>query len=196
MTSHHGSAFLRSGWLAQNRYSLLRQPALSQAVSSVDGAYALRPVLPSEGDVVEALTRRIWTGRVGASSTVFRETAETVRAQIERGGGVLMTHAGETVGSGRWVPVPGPGGGGLWMEAKRIGVLPEHTGQGLGARLLAALEDLGRSAGCAGCQLAVRSDQPRLVGYYVALGYSEADDVDLTTMNPLEPPPFGMRKVF
>ena len=47
-----------------------------------------------------------------------------------------------------------------------------------------------------GAQLAVRSDQPRLVDYYAALGYVLADDVDLTTMNPLEPAPFGMRKIF
>ncbi len=128
------------------------------------------------------------------NSTVFRETAETVAAQIEAGGGVLLTCGDEAVGSGRWVPVfyahtP-------WMEIKRIGVLPAHTRQGLGGLILEALETQGREADMQGAQLAVRSDQPRLVDYYAALGYQLADDVDLTTMNPLEPPPFGMRKVF
>lgn len=103
---------------------------------------------------------------------------------------------GEAIGSGRWVRVPGPGGQGIWMEVKRIGVVPAMTGTGLGALILGALEADGQDAGMRGAQLAVRSDQPRLVDYYAALGYVLADNVDLTTMNPLEPAPFGMRKIF
>ena len=82
------------------------------------------------------------------------------------------------------------------MEVKRIGVLPAHTGHGLGAMILEALETQGREAGVAGAQLAVRFDQPRLVDYYAALGYRLAEDVALTTVNPRAPPPTGMRKWF
>lgn len=109
---------------------------------------------------------------------------------------MLLLAGGTLIGSGRWVPVPGPGGQGQWMEVKRIGVLPSHTGQGLGAVILAALEQQGRETGAEGAQLAIRADQPRLVDFYAALGYLPADDVDLTTNNPLSPPPFGMRKIF
>ncbi len=105
-------------------------------------------------------------------------------------------HAGDAIGSGRWVGVRGPGGKGAWMEVKRIGVLPAFRKQGFGAGILAALEAAGREAGKAGAQLAIRADQPRLVDFYAGLGYARADDVELTTVNPLSPPPFGMRKIF
>ncbi|MFN7056787.1 GNAT family N-acetyltransferase [Hyphomonas sp.] len=146
--------------------------------------------------MIEALTRRIWTGRVSPESTVFRETVDTVAAQIAKGGAVILMQDGETIGSGRWVAVPGPGGQGAWMEVKRIGVLPSYTGRGLGAVILAGLEAGGMQAGKQGAQLAIRADQPRLIDFYAGLGYAPAADVDLTTFNPLSPPPFGMRKIF
>nr|WP_291206393.1 GNAT family N-acetyltransferase [Hyphomonas sp.] len=138
----------------------------------------------------------MWTGRVSQESTVFRETPETVAAQIARGGGAILMHGGETIGSGRWVAVPGPGGQGTWMEVKRIGVQQAFQRQGLGAVILDALEAAGREAGMAGAQLAIRADQPRLIDFYAGLGYQPANDVELTTVNPLSPPPFGMRKIF
>ena len=110
--------------------------------------------------------------------------------------GRVLMRGGVPIGSGRWVPVPGPGGAGRWMEVKRIGVLPAFQKQGFGAVILASLEAHGRETGAEGAQLAVRADQPRLVDFYAALGYSGADDVELTTHNPLSLPPFGMRKIF
>ncbi len=127
---------------------------------------------------------------------MFRETPETVAAQIAKGGAVLLEAAGEPIGSGRWVRVPGPGGEADWMEIKRIGVLLAGTRQGLGEVILRALEEMGREASMAGAQLAIRTDQPRLVDFYASLGYALAGDVELTTINPLSPPPIGMRKLF
>lgn len=157
---------------------------------------AIRRAAPSDGFLVEGLTRRIWTGRVSLESTVFRETPETVAAQIARGGAVILEAGGEPIGSGRWVAVPGPAGQGAWMEVKRIGVLPAFTKRGFGAQILEALESMGREAGKAGAQLAIRADQRRLVDFYAGLGYVLAGDVELTTVNPLSPPPIGMRKWF
>ncbi len=157
---------------------------------------AIRRATPSDGFLVETLTRRIWTGRVSAESTVFQETPETVAAQISKGGAVILEAGGEPIGSGRWVCVPGPQGQGRWMEIKRIGVLPGFTKRGFGARLLEALEEMGREQALAGAQLAIRTDQPRLVDFYAGLGYALAEDVELTTPNPRSPPPIGMRKWF
>jgi GNAT superfamily N-acetyltransferase len=67
---------------------------------------------------------------------------------------------------------------------------------GLGAPLVAPLEDAARSAGAVGIQLGVREDQPKLVRFWEALGYVVASDVQLHTVNPLTPPPFTMRKWF
>ena len=157
---------------------------------------AIRRATPADGVLVESLTRRIWTGRVAPVSTVFRETPETVAAQLSKGGGAILLAGDEPIGSGRWVPVPGPGGQGLWMEVKRIGVLPAWQKRGFGDIILQALEAQGREAGAEGAQLAVRHDQARLVDFYAGLGYLLADDVELTTINHLSPPPIGMRKIF
>lgn len=157
---------------------------------------AIRRASPADGFLVEALTRQIWTGRVSPESTVFRETPESVAAQIEKGGAIILTLDGDPIGSGRFVPVPGPGGKGSWIEIKRIGVLPEFTRRGYGAVILAALESMGRERGAEGAHLAIRHDQPRLIVFYEGLDYVRADDVVLTTPNPRSPPPVGMRKYF
>ncbi|WP_139068936.1 MULTISPECIES: GNAT family N-acetyltransferase [unclassified Hyphomonas] len=156
----------------------------------------LRRAGPADGTLVEHLTRRIWTGRVSEESTVFRETPAYVAAQLEKGGGAILLEGGVPVGSGRWVPVPGPSGQGAWMEIKRIGVLEAYRKRGFGEVILKALEEAGRDAGAEGAQLAVRHDQVRLVDFYAGLGYVLADDVELTTPNPRSPPPIGMRKDF
>lgn len=146
---------------------------------------------------MEGLTRKIWLPCVKAPSTVYAETGESVARQIEKGGGVVLEIEGASIGSGRWVPVPGPNDTrDMWMEIKRIGVLPDFTGQGLGEKILTSLEEQGRSAGAVGAQLAVRYDQLRLVEYYAANGYQTVDDVVLTTINTAAPPPVGMRKLF
>lgn len=157
---------------------------------------AIRRASPADGVLVEGLTRRIWTGQVSSESTVFRETPESVAAQLQKGGGAILLSGGEAIGSGRWVPVPGPDGAGRWMEVKRIGVLRDYRKRGLGALVLNELEAMGREQGAVGAQLAVRHDQGRLVDFYAGLGYELADDVVLTTPNPRSPPPIGMRKFF
>lgn len=152
---------------------------------------------PEHASAVHAVTRAIWTGRVSKTSTVFKETPKTVAAQIKSGGAVLVLDGEDVVGSGRFVMVPGPeGDDSRWMEVKRIGLLPDYTGNDIGAEILHVLEKLGRYRGAIGAQLAVRTDQPALVRVYQECGYQLADDVTLTTPNPLAPNPIGMRKWF
>lgn len=169
---------------------------MSEPADAGKSGISLRLAGPAEGALVERLTRRIWTGRVSEESTVFTETPESVAAQLEKGGGAILCDGPEAIGSGRWVPVPGPSGQGLWMEVKRIGVLEAYRKRGFGEVILKALEAAGREAGAEGAQLAVRHDQVRLVDFYAGLGYVLADDVELTTPNPRSPPPVGMRKHF
>lgn len=161
-----------------------------------DPKLTIRQANPADGFLIEALTRQIWLPRVAPPSTVYAETADTVAAQIANGGGVVLMHSGDAIGSGRWVEVPGPKGQGAWMEVKRIGVLPAFTGRGFGSVILDALHAHGRERGVLGSQLAVRYDQTRLVSYYADFGYVPAVDVTLTTINHHTPPPLGMRKKF
>lgn len=162
-----------------------------------DSRLAIRDACLADGLLIHEMTQKIWTGRVSPESTVFRETGETVRAQIEKGGAVLLDSDGEVIGVGRFVFVPPPvTGTSRWIEIKRIGLLPERQKAGLGSMILGALEAAGRRAGAEGAQLAVRTDQPKLVQYYERLGYDRAVDVTLTTPNPRSPAPVGMRKWF
>ncbi len=169
---------------------------MSDSEFAANSGIRIRKAAPEDGALVEHLTRRIWTGRVSAESTVFTETPESVAAQLRTGGGAILLDDETPIGSGRWVPVPGPSGQGLWMEVKRIGVVEVYRKRGLGEVILKALEQAGRDAGVEGAQLAVRHDQVRLVDFYAGLGYVLADDVELTTPNPRSPPPIGMRKDF
>ncbi len=157
----------------------------------------IRSASLADGFLIHELTQAIWSGRVSPESTVFRETPETVSAQIAKGGAVILEDAGEPIGAGRFVFVPPPRSGrARWIEIKRIGVLRGRQKAGLGRMILASLEAAGREAGAEGAQLAVRTDQPRLVDYYLACGYELAGDVRLTTPNPRSAEPTGMRKWF
>jgi hypothetical protein len=159
--------------------------------------FEIIPVGAERAGDVHSVTLSIWRGKVSPTSTVFNETPETISAQISRGGAILAMAEGEVIGSGRFVMVPGPAGDKRpWMEVKRIGLMEAFRGQHGGEALCLALEAMGRAKGAVGAQLAVRFDQPRLVRVYAALGYMLADDVALTTNNPLAPPPVGMRKLF
>lgn len=166
-------------------------------ITNTPSPFVLKPAGPEDAAVIQAVTLEIWRPRVSAQSTVFRETPDTVAAQLARGGGVLAICDGVVVGSGRFVMVEGPAGDDRpWMEVKRIGLLPGYTGQGGGELICTHLETMGRDKGAVGAQLAVRADQLRLVDVWAALGYTLADDVELTTPNPNSPPPIGMRKRF
>ena len=164
---------------------------------SLPQGFRLRAARVDEAAQVRDVMLRCWTGTVAENSSAYRETVEDIAGQIARGGAVLLFCGEEAVGGGRFHPVPGPAGDARpWAEIKRVGVTQEQRKLGLGAPLVAALEDAARAQGYAGAQLGVREDQPRLVRFWEGLGYRLADDVRLHTVNPLTPPPFTMRKWF
>ncbi len=157
----------------------------------------LRLAEPGEARLLRDIMLRCWTGAVAANSSAYRETEADIASQLERGAGMIAFHSGEPVGAGRFYPVPGPTGDPCeWVEIKRVGVLKSHRKLGIGAPLVAALEDEARRRGYAGAQLGVRADQPRLVAFWASLGYVLANDVNMHTVTPLAPPPTTMRKRF
>ncbi len=140
---------------------------------------------------------RCWTGTVATNSTAYRETSDYIADQLVRGAAAIAFEGEEAVGSGRFYPVPGPPGDAReWVEIKRVGVLRPHRKLGLGAPLVATLEQEAKRRGFPGAQLGVRHDQPRLVAFWSSLGYGPASDVQMHTVNPLTPSPTTMRKLF
>jgi GNAT superfamily N-acetyltransferase len=157
----------------------------------------LRLAKPDEAGLLRDIMLRCWTGTVAANSSAYRETEADIARQLELGAGVIAFDRGAPIGAGRFHPVPGPAGDPReWVEIKRVGVLKSHRKLGLGAPLVVALEQEAHSRGYAGAQLGVRADQPRLIAFWISLGYTLADDVKMHTVNPLAPPPTTMRKRF
>lgn len=164
---------------------------------SLPQGFSIRAARADEASLVRDVMLRCWTGTVAGNSSAYRETIEDIAGQIARGGAVLLVSGDGPVGGGRFHPVPGPAGDTPpWAEIKRVGVARELRKLGLGAPLVAALEEAARAHGAMGIQLGVREDQPALVRFWEARGYTRADDVQLHTVNPLTPPPFTMRKWF
>jgi len=161
---------------------------------------SIRRVRGDEIPLLMDLTLRCWTGTVDGNSSLYRETPDYVAAQVAHphGGAVFLLMDDAPIGAGRFFRVPGPAGDARpWIEIKRVGILRQHRKAGCGPILIRALELAAHAQiGPAGAQLAVRADQPRLVDFWKALGYSRADDVTLSTQNPLTPPPTTMRKWF
>jgi GNAT superfamily N-acetyltransferase len=146
----------------------------------------------ADAALVHALTQRAWHGTVAADSSAYRETPADVEALLARGGGAFLAHVdGEAAGSVRFVPVPHREPS--W-EIKRMGLLREARGFGIGALLAAAVEDAARAAGVRRLQLGVRRDQPRLVAFWATLGFEADASVALSSHNPLTEPPVTMSR--
>ncbi len=159
--------------------------------------FHIRLARPDDGALLLDVMLRCWTGTVASNSSAYRETAESIARQLERGGGAIVFEGEAPVGGGRFYPVPGPPSDPReWVEIKRVGILKSHRKTGLGGPLVETLENEVRVRGFAGAQLGVRHDQPRLVAFWASLGYELADDVTLHTVNPLTPTPTFMRKRF
>jgi GNAT superfamily N-acetyltransferase len=160
-------------------------------------AILMRLAHPGEAALLRDVMLRCWTGAVAENSSAFRETEADIARQLDRGAGMLVFEGDVPIGAGRFHPVPGPAGDPReWVEIKRVGILKSHRKLGLGGPLVVALENEAQRRGYAGAQLGVRHDQPRLIAFWAALGYSPADDVTMHTVNPLTPPPTTMRKRF
>lgn len=85
-----------------------------------------------------------------------------------RGTFLVLRERGEPLGCGA-VRVPEPG----VAEIKHMWVSPRLRGQGLGRRLLAALEGAGRNLGCATVRLDTSPHLPEAIALYRAVGYRD-----------------------
>jgi GNAT superfamily N-acetyltransferase len=142
---------------------------------------AVRRAALADAALIHEITQRAWKGTVADDSSAFGETARTVERAIEAGGAFVAEVDSVAVGSVRFVPVAGDAR--AW-EVKRMGVLPGHRGGDLGARLLEAVEAAAAANGVGTIQLGVRTDQPRLVTWYEALGYRLDPTVRIASCSP------------
>lgn len=166
------------------------QDALSPLEEGGQGG-SIRPATLDDAAAIAQVVRQAWASRVAPDSSGHRESAETVRLDLQRGFGWVVVDGGRVVASVRLVPHPSEAGVG---EIKKLGVLPEYRKRGWGPKLMERVEREAKALGLGELRLAVRHDQYRLVEWYGSLGYVLEPSLVYSAANPLTPPPFVLRK--
>ncbi len=158
----------------------------------------LRNATPDDAELIARLTRACWVGKPENSSG-HRETAESVRQNLQDGEAIIMELAGVPVGSVRYYPVLetnqnsqkfGP----VALEIGRLGILPEHRGRGLSTWLMNEVTMRATLRGIQELRLAVRQDEPGLLEFYKRQGFFEDASIKYSHANPLSPKPITLRK--
>ncbi len=152
----------------------------------------VREAVLADADLIAALTRAAWSGKVAPSSSGHRETAHEVEAQLRAGGAFLLFEGDTAIGSARWSPLDLEPD--IW-EIRRMGVLPPYRGANLSQHLLEAIIHHALTCSVTELRLAVRADQPKLVDFYAAFAFEPAEELDYSHANPAEPAPLVMRRL-
>ena len=144
-----------------------------------------------DAQLLADLTRAAWADKVAPGSSGHQESAEQVLAHLQDGGGFVLLVDGAPAGSARWLPQVGEPD--VW-DILRIGVLPAFRGANLSQHLVEAVIHHAQSCGVTELRLAVRTDQPKLLDFYTALGFELAPELEYAHANPAQPAPWVMRK--
>ena len=152
----------------------------------------IREATPDDAELIATLTCNAWAETVAASSSGHQETGTRVLDDLRLGGGFILLVDNVAAGSVRWLPLDTEHD--IW-EIMRMGVIHAFRGQSLSQHLLEAV--IHHALGCdvTELRLAVRTDQPRLIDFYAALGFDLAPELEYTHANPEEPAPTVMRRV-
>jgi GNAT superfamily N-acetyltransferase len=168
----------------------------------------LRTATPEDAELIARLTRECWVGKPEGSSG-HRETAASVRQNLQDGEAIIMELAGVPVGSVRYYPVLEIGANGeksgpvapvvpgahvIALEIGRLGILPEHRGRGLSTWLMNEVTMRATLRGIQELRLAVRQDEPGLLEFYKRQGFFEDASIVYNHANPHSPKPITMRK--
>ncbi len=151
----------------------------------------LREATADDAQLIAHLTRACWADKVAASSTGHLESVDTVAHDLQLGGGFILIHQEEAIGSVRWLPLDGESS--IW-EMRRMGILPAFRGDALSQHLLEAVIHAALAAGIEELRLGVRADTPRLLDLYAAYEFELAPELEYQHANPADTPPFVMRR--
>ncbi|HZQ38072.1 MAG TPA: GNAT family N-acetyltransferase [Dehalococcoidia bacterium] len=134
----------------------------------------LREASPDDAPLVFSLTLAAYAEyrhTLVPPSGVFSESLEDVRRELEHGGGLIATLAGEAVGCARYEV--DPAGGFLYFG--RLSVLPAARRRGIAAAIVRGLEARARALGLPEVRLGVRLSLPHNIRLYTKLGYETYD---------------------
>jgi ribosomal protein S18 acetylase RimI-like enzyme len=157
----------------------------------------IRTATLSDAALIATLTRACWVGKP-VNSSGHHESTERVEQGLREGAAMLLYQEEKPVGSVRWYPVLGALGEANDMviawEIGRLGILPEYRGRGLSHVLMDEITRLAIAHGIKELRLAVRTDEPELLAYYLRQGFVEDPSIVYSHANPKSPPPITMRK--
>jgi GNAT superfamily N-acetyltransferase len=122
---------------------------------------------PERAELVHQLTQAAFRdyASLDPPSGAGRETAESVRADLATGGGALAWLDAAPVGCLRLVPEPDS------LHVRRVAVLPEHQGRGIGLALMGWAEREAAGRGLRAVTVGVRLALPGNLAFYRRLGY-------------------------
>jgi tRNA threonylcarbamoyladenosine biosynthesis protein TsaE len=101
-------------------------------------------------------------------ATALEETEDTVRAALDRHGGLLVEHAGKPVGALLLDPR------GRLLGLRRVGVLAGVRGFGVAAQMASRARAIAAEDGYTGLEIEARVELPQTVRFWRNLGYTES----------------------
>lgn len=141
------------------------------------GRWHVAPCGPEAAEIVSWLTQAAFVeyASLDPPSGAGRESLAAVRADLEAQGGALAWWVGGTKADGRqW---DGPVGCLRWeaavdhLHVRRVAVLPDLQGRGIGRALMAWAEQEAVDRSLPAVTLGVRLALPRNLAFYNRLGY-------------------------
>jgi tRNA threonylcarbamoyladenosine biosynthesis protein TsaE len=135
---------------------------------AVGGRVVILPCGPERAEDVHRLTQAVFRAyaTLDPPSGALRESIETLRADLEKGGGAIAAVDGVVVGCLRW-QVEADGN----LRVRRVAVEPDFQRRGLGSALMAWAEDHARRQGRDAVSVGVRIALPGNLAFYGKLGY-------------------------
>jgi len=108
-----------------------------------------------------------YEGRLQPPAGALKETPESIAGKLGREAALVAVAPAGIAGCVFYRPAEAAGE----IYLGRLAVLPEHQGEGIGARLMAALEEAARAAGARALVLNVRIALPGNRAFFERLGF-------------------------
>ncbi len=102
-------------------------------------------------------------------ATALEETVETIRAELDAHGGLLVEHDGRPVGALLFEPR------GRLLGLRRVGVLAPVRGLGVAAQMATRAREIAQQRGFTGLELEARVELPGTISFWRNLGYVESE---------------------
>ncbi|MEF2278985.1 GNAT family N-acetyltransferase [Deinococcus sp. YIM 134068] len=146
----------------------------------------LRPALPADAPIFHVV---MMAAGMDPRSSWSRTRVEDVAWSLGQGGGFLAWQDGEAVGCVGWRP-----DGSRTLTLNKLATRPDMRGQGIGAALVRAVEEVAARDGYARVLLAVSQYNLAVRPFYERLGYRVDGAARYAHANPHNPPPLVLVK--